>query len=428
METGMSQQELKRVEVIALRRAGQINQGEAARRLGVTVRQVRRLEAKVAAHGAKGLRSVRRGHPSHRRIKPGAVTQVATLIGAHYRDFGPTLAAEYLAERHDLTLSKETVRQIMITAKLWRPQRGAKAAIYALRERRARFGELIQIDGSAHAWFEDRGPRCCLLVFIDDASSRLTQLRFVAQECTLGYMQALHGHIREHGLPMTLYSDRHSIFRVNGGDARDDAVSQFGRALATLGIESICANSPQAKGRVERANGVLQDRLLKAMRIAGIDSIDQANAWLPYFMERHNARFAVPPSDARDAHVPYPGADDRQLRHILAKHYPRKLSKNLTCQFHSTLLQIQPPASGGAGLRGAAVTVLEHFDQSREVFWRTASLPHTIVHKWRGAPLEQGRMQVSEATKARPTWRPQPNHPWKTTHIGKLSPEFIERR
>jgi len=173
----MSQQELKRVEVIALRRAGQINQGEAARRLGVTVRQVRRLEAKVAAHGAKGLRSARRGHPSHRRIKLGTVTKVATLIRVHYRDFGPTLAAEYLAERHDITLSKETVRQIMITAKLWRPQRGAKAAIYALRERRARFGELIQIDGSAHAWFEDRGPRCCLLVFIDDASSRLTQLR-----------------------------------------------------------------------------------------------------------------------------------------------------------------------------------------------------------------------------------------------------------
>ena len=215
METGMSQQELKRVEVIALRRSGQINQAEAARRLGVTVRQVRRLEAKVAAHGAAGLRSARRGQPSNRRLAPATVTQVGTLIRAHYRDFGPTLAAEYLQERHGIALSKETVRQIMITAKLWRPQRGAKAAIYALRERRPRFGELIQIDGSAHAWFEDRGPRCCLLVFIDDATSRLTQLRFVPQECTLGYMQALHGHIRQHGLPMTLYSDRHGIFRVN---------------------------------------------------------------------------------------------------------------------------------------------------------------------------------------------------------------------
>ena len=292
----MSQQELQRVEVIALRRSGQISQSEAARRLGVSVRQVRRLEAKVALRGAAGLRSARRGQPSNHRLALATVAEVGRLIRAHYRDFGPTLAGEYLQERHGIVLSKETVRQIMIAAKLWRPKRGAKAAIYALRERRGRFGELIQIDGSAHAWFEDRGPRCCLLVFIDDATSRLTQLRFVPQECTLGYMQALYGHIRQHGLPMTLYSDRHGIFRVNKGDARDDAVSQFGRALATLGIESICANSPQAKGRVERANGVLQDRLLKAMRLAGIDSIAAANAWLPQFMDRHNARFAVAPS------------------------------------------------------------------------------------------------------------------------------------
>ncbi len=215
----MSQRELQRVEVIAMRRSGQISQGEAARRLGVTVRQVRRLEAKVATRGAAGLRSARRGRPSNHRLAPATVTKVSTLIRAHYRDFGPTLAAEYLQERHGLALSKETVRQIMITAKLWRPQRGAKARLYALRERRARFGELIQIDGSAHAWFEERGPRCCLLVFIDDATSRLTQLRFVPQECTLGYMQALYGHIQQHGLPMTLYSDRHGIFRVNKGDA-----------------------------------------------------------------------------------------------------------------------------------------------------------------------------------------------------------------
>ena len=176
-----------------------------------------------------------------------------------------------------------------------------------MRERRPRFGELIQIDGSAHAWFEERGPRCCLLVFIDDATSRLTQLRFVAQECTLGYMHALYGHIQQHGLPMTLYSDRHSIFRVNKGDARDDAVSQLGRALKRRwGIESICANSPQAKGRVERANGILQDRLVKALRLAGINTIEAANAWLPEFIERHNARFAVLPFDAKRCPRPPP--------------------------------------------------------------------------------------------------------------------------
>ena len=424
----MSQQELKRVEVIALRRSGQIKQAEAARRLGVTVRQVRRLEAKVAAHGAKGLRSARRGHPSHRRVPAAMVVKVSTLIRRHYRDFGPTLATEYLAERHAITLSKETVRQIMITAKLWRPQRGAKARLHALRERRARFGELIQIDGSAHAWFEERGPRCCLLVFIDDATSRLTQLRFVAQECTLGYMQALYGHIQLHGLPMTLYSDRHGIFRVNNGDARDDAVSQFGRALQTLGIDSICANSPQAKGRVERANGVLQDRLLKAMRIEGIDSIEAANAWLPHFMQRHNARFAVAPVVAQDAHVPHPSTDDVRLRRILAKHYPRKLSNTLTCQFHSTLLQIQPPACGGSTLRGAAVTVLEHFDHSCQVLWRNVALPHTTLQKSRAAPLEQGRQEITFTRRPLSSSPPRSNHPWKNSPIGKPSPEFVAQR
>ena len=424
----MSQQELQRVEVIALRRSGQIDQAEAARRLGVTVRQVRRLEAKVALRGAAGLRSGRRGRPSNHRLAPTTVTEVGRLIRAHYRDFGPTLAGEYLRERHGIALSKETVRQIMIAAKLWRPQRGAKAAIYALRERRPRFGELIQIDGSAHAWFEDRGPRCCLLVFIDDATSRLTQLRFVPRECTLGYMQTLHGHIRQHGLPMTLYSDRHGIFRVNLGDARDDAVSQFGRALATLGIESICANSPQAKGRVERANGVLQDRLVKALRLAGIDTIEAANAWLPGFIERHNARFAVLPADAHDAHVPHPSADQPRLRQILAKHYPRKLSHSLTCQFHSTLLQIQPATPGGSALRGATVTVIEHFDQSCEVLWRTVSLPHARVQQPRRAPLEQGRKEVAVTPRRPSTTTPRQNHPWKNTPIGKLSPEFIARR
>jgi len=233
METGMSQKELKRVEVISLRRSGQITQGEAARRLSLTERQVRRLEVKVAVHGAKGLRSASRGQPSNRRLSAKSVTAVSTLIRTHYRDFGPTLAGEYLEERHGIVLCKETVRQIMITAKLWRPKRGKDAHIYALRERRPRFGELIQIDGSSHAWFERRGPHCCLLVFIDDATSRITNLRFVPQECTLGYMHALYGHIQQYGMPMELYSDRHGIFRVNLGEARDDMYSQFGRALAT---------------------------------------------------------------------------------------------------------------------------------------------------------------------------------------------------
>jgi len=274
-----------------------------------------------------------------------------------------------------------------------------------------------------HAWFEERGPPCCLLVFIDDATSRLTQLRFLPRECTLGYMQTLHGHIGEYWLPMAVYSDQHGIFRINVGDTHDDHVSQFGRALATLGIESICTTSPQAKGRVERVHATLQDHLVKAMRLAGTSSIDAANAWLPDFVVRHNARFAATPADAHDAHVPHPVENDAALRRILSKHYPRTLSNQLSCQFHSTLLQAHT-ASSGTSLRGAKVTVLEHFDQSLQLRWKIASLSFSTRTKVRGAPLAKTRKEV--LAKPRPV-RPAANHPWRTTPIGALSPEFVVR-
>jgi len=179
---------------------------------------------------------------------------------------------------------------------------------------------------------------------------------------------------------------------------------------------------------VERANGVLQDRLLRALRLEGIDGIEDANAWLPHFIERHNARFAVAPLEPQDAHVPHPTRDDVRLRQILAKHYPRKLSPSLTCQFHSTLLQIQPPASGGSALRGAAVTVLEHFDHSCQVLLRNVALPHTTVQKARAAPLEQGRKEIVVNPRPASTYRPRPNHPWKNSPIAKPRSHFIATR
>jgi len=259
-------------------------------------------------------------------------------------------------------------------------------------------------------------------VFIDDASNRLTALHFVPQECTLGYMAALYQHIRAYGLPMALYSDRHGIFRINKGTRQDDLQSQLGRALGQLGIDSICANSPQAKGRVERVNGILQDRLTKAMRLAGIDSIEAANAWLPQFIAAHNARFALPAADPHDAHVTYRG-DDQQLRRILGKHYPRKLSQTLTCQFHSTVLQVQTPR---ASLRGALVTLIEHFTGEHELLWHNTSLPYRQSQRIRQAPLELDRKQVTDYRRRRGR-KPAPHHPWLTTPIGAPSPEFIMR-
>ena len=262
----MSQKEVKRVQVLDMLKAGNINQKGAAKRMGITPRQVRRLVKRYQAYGLTALISKKRGRASNRRLSDATRTTVIELVGRHYLDFGPTLAREKLTELHNLPLSVESTRQIMIGAGYWQPTKGSTICAHPMRLRCPRFGELIQIDGSPHDWFEGRGASCTLLVFIDDATGKLTQLRFAPTETTLGYMRVLHDHIRAHGVPVALYSDKHSIFRINAQHADSEAEAQFSRAARELGIESIHAHSPQAKGRVERANQTLQDRLVKEMQ------------------------------------------------------------------------------------------------------------------------------------------------------------------
>lgn len=413
----MTAKDVLRSQVMAQVIEGKLDQASAAARLGITVRQIKRLKRRMQDDGVKGLLSKKRGRPSNRRIAPELLERATALIGAHYADFGPTLACEKLEERHQIKLSVETVRQAMLRAGLWQAKRGAGARTYAMRERRTRRGELIQIDGSPHDWFEGRAARCCLLVYIDDATSELTALRFVDTETTLGYMSLLEEHIRTHGLPAALYSDRHSIFRVNKADHRDasDEQTQFARALGQLGIEGIQANSPQAKGRVERANQTLQDRLVKEMRLQGISSQEAANAWLPQFMRAFNRRFAVKPAAFDEAHVPYVG-EHAALRRILSIHTPRRLSSNLSCQYRGVLYQVQ--ASGqGLALRGADVTVVTHPASATEIVWQGRVLPHTCsskaVRQSEPVDAKEVNIKVEQALSTRRT-PPQPiGHPWK---------------
>ena len=220
--------------------------------------------------------------------------QVARLIRTQYGDFGPTLAAEKLHERHEHRLSAETLRQWMIADGLWQPKSRKRARIHPRRPRRPCRGELVQIDGSPHDWFEGRGPRCTLIVFIDDAAGELMALRFAPAETTWAYMQTLQAYLNQHGRPVALYSDKHSIFRINHPE-HEGELTQFSRALKTLDIAPIHANTPQAKGRVERANQTLQDRLVKEMRLRAISDIDTANTFLRAFIEHYNQRFAVAP-------------------------------------------------------------------------------------------------------------------------------------
>ena len=422
MDKLMNPKEVKRAQVLDLLKEDKISQQEAARQMGVTPRQARRLAKRYQLDGLAGLVSLTRGRVSNRRLDEALCMTAIGLIGTHYRDFGPTLACEKLSERHDLHLSVESTRQIMIKAGYWRSRRGGTVSAHPMRERRARFGELIQIDGSPHDWFEGRGDYCTLLVFIDDATGRLTQLRFAPTETTLDYLRVLHDHILMHGVPAALYSDKHSIFRINAADASPDAETQFSRAARALGIECIHAHSPQAKGRVERANQTLQDRLVKEMRLAGINDRDSANVWLPGYLADHNRRFAVNPKDETDAHLAYPGTPATLLR-TLSVQTTRTLSKNLSCQYENQLMQVKTNGAG-LGLRGAKVTVHEHFDGRHELLWKKRKLTYSVMDKpVRQAKVADGKtvnMRVDQAMARHNTGhKPAADHPWRKMSVVK---------
>ena len=327
----MSERELRRIEVLAQVGDGRLGVDAGSGLLGLSRRQLFRLLARYRAEGAAAIRHRARGRVPSNRIHPSKRDYALALIRESYADFGPTLAAEALAERHGLRVSRETLRKWMVEAELWLP-RAQRRRFHQPRLRRERIGELVQIDGSEHRWFEDRGPPCTLLVFVDDATSAILQARFVPSETTFAYFEALEGYLRDHGRPVAFYSDKHSVFRIARPNKHTDGMTQFGRALAELNVEILCANSSQAKGRVERANRTLQDRLVKEMRLGGISDIAAGNAFLPGFVERHNARFAKTPARSENLHRPLEAGPDR-LREILCLRDQRYVTQDLALKY-----------------------------------------------------------------------------------------------
>jgi transposase len=377
----MSRKELGRLEALVGLDAARITAAQAARLLGVSERQVFRLLKAYRARGAEGPVSRRRGRPGNRR-HPDAVREAAlAAIRERYADFGPTLASEKLAEVHDLKLGRETVRRWMTAAGLWVPRKERGPRVHQPRHRRDCLGELVQVDGCEHAWFEDRGPPCTLLVFVDDATSRLMHLRFVPAESAFAYMAATRAYIEAHGKPVAFYSDRHGIFRVNHPDAAGgDGVTQFGRALHELTIAIICANSPQAKGRVERAHKTLQDRLVKELRLAGIGTIEAANAFLPAFVADYNARFAKPARRPEDLHRPLAPHDD--LDGALTWREERTVTGSLTLHYNKVLFLLEP-TDATRGLARKRVTVHEFPDGRLAIRHRGVDLPYRTFDKLR---------------------------------------------
>jgi len=401
----MTMREVDRYKVIQDVVDGKLKPWRAAERLDLTTRQIRRLATRLREGGPAGLVSRKRSRPSNHRLDAFTANRALAIIRERYADFGPTLAAEKLYEGHGIELAKETVRKLMMSAGLWTPRRQRPPKVYQPRARRACLGELVQIDGCDHRWFEDRAPACTLLVYVDDATSRLMHLHFTATESTFGYFEATRGYIERHGKPLALYSDKASVFRSPQADKTGRSVTQFGRAMYELNIDTFCANSSSAKGRVERAHLTLQDRLVKELRLRGINTVADANAWAPTFMASYNARFAKPPRSDFDAHRPLRTGEDLDL--LMTWRQSRKVSQSLTLQY-DRVIHLLEDTPGNRKLIHRYVDVWEYPDGRIEIRADGHVVPYRQYDRLaeidQGAIVEHKRLahalQVSQAIQA----------------------------
>jgi DNA-binding Lrp family transcriptional regulator len=394
---------------------GQQKVGEAARHLGLSPRQVRRLVRRLRREGDRGVVHRLRGRPSNRRIPEQVRERALTLLAREeYRDFAPTLAAEHLG-RIGIHASRETVRSWQTQAGLWKPGKQKIEAIHVWRQRRSAFGELVLMDTSDHDWLERRGPRLYLVAMIDDATSRLLG-RFVESDSTAENLRTLRGWLERYGRPLALYTDKNTVFQTPRSAERIDhdgppPPTDFAAALEELRIEWIAAHSPQAKGRVERLFETLQDRLVKEMRLAGIGTVEQADRFFrEQFLPFWNERFTVAPRSSRDTHRPLGSLD---LDSVLCHRFDRKVSGDYTLRL-SCQRWLIPRAHVQPGLRHSRVLVEQRLDGSSWVRYRGRHLP--LLPAPPAAASPSGLRPLGPAAKPRlpaKAWHPPANHPWR---------------
>lgn len=405
----MSAKERLRMKVLAEVASGSTSLSDAAAKLGVSYRQMRRVRQRHVREGDGGLVHKLRGKSSNRKTSAAVRTRVLELCREKYTGFGPTLLGEYLLKLDDepVSLSHDTIRRWLLAEGLM-PHRRRRGKHRSRRERRSRVGELVQMDGSWHDWFEGRGAWCCLMVMIDDASGRVFA-RFYEKETLLAAFDVFGRYAARYGLPVSLYVDRAGTYRSDKEPtleqelAGERPLTQFGRAMTGVDVELILANSPQAKGRVERCNGTLQDRLVKAMRLAGVNDIASANRLLDdSFLASFNDRFAVPPAEAGDAHRA-PAVD---LDEVLCEHHERRVGRDWCVQWRGTLLQIDR-GHEALSLAGKAVTLRQLPDGEVRVTWQGQRL------SWQRLAQRPRRAKPKPTIVNNKRWTPPASHPWK---------------
>ena len=401
----MSRREVKRLHILQQALERKVTQREAAGLMGLSDRQVRRLLQRVRAEGDAGICHRARGKASNHRIPERVKARALTLFRAQYHDFNRVHATEKLGEVHGITLHAETLRLWLKAAGV--PYRKRRARTHRRwRERKAHCGELVQLDGSHHAWFEGRGPACVFLGYIDDATNTVFG-RFYEYEGTRPALDSLNRYSRQYGLPQGLYLDKHTTYKSWAQPTIDEQLtdqpprSQFEQSVAALGIAVIHANSPQAKGRVERLFKTLQDRLVRELRLFGIKSVAEANAFLQSYLPKYNRRFSRPAAAAADLHRPAPAS--RALDRLLCLKTERTVKNDFTIAYHGTLSQLDQVT------RAKRVTVEERLDGTLHITCQGQEL------RYRAIPMRPPKAtpEPPRALHAKKPWTPPTDHPWR---------------
>lgn len=401
----MSKREARRLHVVQQVIEKKMTQRKGASVLGLTDRQIRRIIKRVCKEGEDGICHRGRGRPSNRQMPRKIKKKVLVLYRKYYSDFGPTFATEKLLERHDIQLGKGTLRLWLRQEAIPYPTRSARPHHQWRMRKRCR-GEMVQMDGSHHDWFEGRGPHCVLMQFIDDATGEVFA-RFYAYEGTFPAMEGFRGYVERYGMPLSVYCDRHSTYKSNAKAtieeelAGEEPRSQFERALEALGVEVIHAYSPQAKGRVERSFRTLQDRLIKEMRLAGVCTIEEGNRFLEGYLPTYNQRFSSAAADAIDLHRKTPSPT--VLDQVLCIQEERTLRNDFTVSYQGRLYQVKDRT------RARRVVVEERLDGSIRITAYGRSLRYEAIST---LPISK-KTPLKLARKGRSPIRPAADHPWR---------------
>jgi hypothetical protein len=411
--------EQEKATILACAIEGKITNNHAAKQLGLSVRQVQRAKAAIRKKGIKSVIHGLKGKFSNHSISEDIKKRSLAVIKEQYPDFKPSFATEKLNENHDISISYGTTRLWMIEEKLWKPRKQKQNEYRSFRTRKEYFGELEQFDGCYHYWFEQRfvdengNPiEVCLLTAIDDATGKITKAEFAAHEGVIPVFTFWKGYVTDIGKPLSIYLDRFSTYKINHKAAQDntDLITQFARATRTLGIILIFANSPQAKGRIERLFKTLQDRLVKEMRLAKINNPTDGNKFLKeVFIPKYNAQFAVISAKEGNVHKALTDTERKQLDHIFSLHQTRRVNNDFTIQFKNRwyqLTEIQPIT-----VRKQEVVLVEVFlDNSVHIVLKDNELAYMILSE---KPKKQKVKQPLILTSHKLNYKPPPNHPWR---------------